>query len=70
MSPVVECCMNNLTPSGQKVLDESNCDVRFSFCLDRCGRCHEEPFLVIDGEPISGASYDEVVATSGKAEEE
>lgn len=68
MNPV-ECCVNNLTPDGRETLDGSERDVRFSFCLDRCGRCYETPFLVIDGEPVSGDSYDEVLAADERSPE-
>lgn len=65
MPSVVECCVSNLTSDGRKAIENSEHDVRFSFCLDRCGRCHEDSFLVIDGDPISGESYDEILAKYG-----
>lgn len=52
--------MSNLTSDGRKVLDESDNDVRLSFCLDRCGQCYDQPFVVADGDLVTGNSYQDV----------
>lgn len=62
MSSIVECCVNNLSANDLESLDHSRHDVRFSLCLDRCGQCNETDLLVVDGTPICGESYDEILA--------
>lgn len=69
MSSVVECCVNNLSEDGLESLDGSEHDVRFSFCLDRCGQCHETDLLVVDGTPVCGDSYDEILTVVDESAE-
>lgn len=57
----VECCVNNVTADARAVLDETVHEVRFSFCLDHCGTCYEEPFLVVDGELRTGRSHEDIL---------
>jgi len=35
--------------------------VREQPCLQRCGRCYEGPFLVVDGELREGESYQDML---------
>lgn len=54
----VECCLSNVSSEARVALDESNHEVREAFCLDRCGRCHERPFLVVDGALRDGQAFE------------
>lgn len=57
--------MHNLTQATQGGDEALEDEVRISYCLDRCGTCYEESFLVIDGELASGPSYEEILQTHG-----
>lgn len=57
MPPLAEYCLGNVDSEARRALRESSCEVRESFCLDRCGKCYAEPFLVVDGEVVDGASH-------------
>lgn len=57
----IECCTNNLTMDSWETLRKSEIEFDQQYCLQRCGVCHDGPFVVIDGEMISGASYDEII---------
>lgn len=47
---LIECCLSNVSSDMRKALSESDHEVRETFCLDRCGICYNQQFLVIDGE--------------------
>lgn len=68
MSELVECCVHNLTGGTGGAIDRSDPELRVSFCLDRCGTCYDEPFLVIDGEVTTGQSYEEILSPAGDPE--
>lgn len=45
----VECCLNNTTAALEKQLAELDIDLRKYRCLQQCGHCYENPFLVVEG---------------------
>lgn len=55
---LVECCLSNVSADARIALDESDHEVRETFCLDRCGDCYDRPFLVVDGELRTGDSHE------------
>lgn len=58
---LLECCLSNISPGAQVALDESEHKVRESICLDRCGDCYAQPFLVIDGNIHLGESHQDIL---------
>jgi uncharacterized protein YuzB (UPF0349 family) len=53
----VECCLRNVTPEGRDALAALPCEVSVRPCLQRCGTCDEEPFVVADGTLLAGRSH-------------
>ena len=46
----VECCLFNVDESAEARLDATGHDVDVAPCLQRCGTCQEDAFLVVDGD--------------------
>ena len=63
----VECCTNNVSMDEWAALRESEIEVDQQYCLQRCGVCHDSPFVVVDGETVRGESYDELLTASQTA---
>lgn len=58
---LLECCLSNVSSDARVALDESDHQVRETFCLDRCGDCYDRPFLVVDGELRTGGSHGDLI---------
>lgn len=58
---LVECCLSNVSSDARVALNESDHDVREALCLDRCGTCYDQPFLVVDGELQQGNSHQQLL---------
>ena len=60
MDTVIECCMRNVDGGDRERLRETGGEttVRISPCLEHCGMCRRESFLVVDGELVTGAERD------------
>jgi uncharacterized protein YuzB (UPF0349 family) len=54
--PDVECCVNNLDAERWRTL-ATDARVEQQHCLRRCGVCHDEPFLVVDGTVVTGDDH-------------
>lgn len=54
MSPVIECCVRNLSAERRERLGDAECDLRIRPCLEHCGVCRETPFRVLDGDLLVG----------------
>lgn len=54
---LLECCLSNVSSDARVALNDADYEVREAFCLDRCGRCYDDPFLVIDGKVRTGESH-------------
>jgi uncharacterized protein YuzB (UPF0349 family) len=50
----IEYCIRNVDPGDRERVEALEGDVREHFCLQRCGACDAEPFLVVDGEYVAG----------------
>lgn len=50
----VECCTNNLDDEIWKRVIGSPIEIDQQYCLQRCGLCHVESFLVYEGDVIRG----------------
>lgn len=58
MSSVIECCVRNVAEEDLRRLEAENETVRVRPCLERCGTCRDEPFLVVDGDPVTGPAVE------------
>lgn len=61
---VVECCVANLDESRRERLRRSDHEFRVRPCLQRCGRCYDEPFAVVDGTVQTGRDYERLVSST------
>lgn len=50
---LIEYCIRNVDPPYRRRIDELDADTREQFCLQRCGDCDAEAFLVVDGEYVA-----------------
>lgn len=58
---LIECCTNNLTVETWSTLRDSTVEVDQQYCLQRCGVCHDGPFVVVDGDTARGSSYETIL---------
>ncbi len=56
----IECCTNNLEVETWERIVASPVDIDQQHCLQRCGLCHVESFLVHDGDVIRG-DHDDLI---------
>lgn len=61
MPDIVEYCISNASPEDRQSLPES---AEARPCMQECGRCHEGPFLAIEGELVTGDGYMELLAAA------
>lgn len=54
---LLECCLSNVSLDARVALDESDHEIRETICLDRCGDCYAQPFLVVDGDIYTGETH-------------
>lgn len=58
MRPLVEFCINNLTPDvqavKQKLENDYSIDVIDYGCLGYCGICARQPYALVNGEVVRG----------------
>jgi len=59
--PVINYCLSNVDMVTRHVLQQSGFDVIEDLCLQRCGQCQEGPYLVVDGEVVTGTSHGEIL---------
>ncbi|MBB6450196.1 uncharacterized protein YuzB (UPF0349 family) [Geomicrobium halophilum] len=66
MFPIVEFCMSNLASGTHPVLEalekDPNLEVVEYGCLGFCTSCAENSYALVDGEVITGADNDELLA--------
>jgi len=65
MPPVIECCVRSATDALRRRLDESDATVRVYPCLERCGVCRRERFVLVDGDLRAGEDCDRALAAVG-----
>ncbi|WP_435320876.1 DUF1450 domain-containing protein [Haloarchaeobius sp. TZWSO28] len=65
MPPVVECCVRNLTVSDRQRLDVIDASIRVAPCLEHCGTCRHEPFVLVDGSLHAGDEYEHALTSLG-----
>ncbi|SMO82742.1 DUF1450 domain-containing protein [Melghirimyces algeriensis] len=65
MRPMVEICINQLTPELEEMIEElendSEVDVLESPCLGNCEVCAQTPYAMVDGEIITGKDGEELL---------
>ena len=65
MKPIIEFCISNLANGAQKALEQlerdSNLDIIEYGCLGYCGKCARSLYALVNGEPVSADSPDELV---------
>lgn len=63
--PLVEFCVNNLTDDvieAKEVLEQDpNLDVIEYDCLGHCLICAQKPYAMVEGEPITGTTGQELL---------
>jgi uncharacterized protein YuzB (UPF0349 family) len=57
MPACVEYCLANVGPAVRRSLRASDHDTNEQRCLQRCGQCRRDPFLVVDGEFETGSTH-------------
>lgn len=72
--PLIEFCINNLTDDVEqvkKILEKDHhVDVIEYDCLGFCGTCAQHPYALVEGEPITGNTGEELLQNIYKAIEE
>lgn len=58
---LIECCLSNITSEARIALDQVDHEVRETICLDRCGPCYDQPFLVVDGEIYTADDHHDLI---------
>jgi uncharacterized protein YuzB (UPF0349 family) len=65
MMPIVEFCISNLANGAQKALEQlerdPNLDIIEYGCLSYCGKCAKSLYALVDGEPVSAETPEELV---------
>jgi uncharacterized protein YuzB (UPF0349 family) len=65
MRPIIEFCISNLANGAQKALEQlerdPNLDIIEYGCLSYCGKCARSLYALVNGEPVSADSPDELV---------
>lgn len=54
----IECCSNNIDFGTWKRLLGTEFNVNKQYCLQRCGLCHNENFIIHDGELITADDHE------------
>lgn len=65
MRPIIEFCISNLANGAQKAREQlerdPNLDIIEYGCLSYCGKCARSLYALVNGEPVSADSPDELV---------
>jgi uncharacterized protein YuzB (UPF0349 family) len=65
MKPLIEFCVSNLASGSQEAFEQLEKDFEVDVmeygCLGFCGQCAESLFALVDGEPVTGNSPEELV---------
>jgi uncharacterized protein YuzB (UPF0349 family) len=63
--PIVEFCISNLANGAQKALEQlerdPNLDIIEYGCLSYCGKCARSLFALVDGEPVTAETPEQLV---------
>ncbi|WP_071460564.1 YuzB family protein [Bacillus massilinigeriensis] len=65
IQPIIEFCISNLANGSQKAKEQlerdPDLDVIEYGCLGYCGKCDRSPYALVNGEPVSAETPDELV---------
>ncbi|MDQ0219648.1 DUF1450 domain-containing protein [Peribacillus cavernae] len=65
MNPIIEFCISNLASGAQKALEQLERDPNFDIveygCLGYCGKCAASLYALVNGEPVTGDTPEELV---------
>ncbi|GGA44325.1 UPF0349 protein [Kroppenstedtia guangzhouensis] len=65
MNPMVEFCINRLTPDVEKIKDELEADPEVEIletpCLGNCEICAQSPYALVNGEIVTGRDGEELL---------
>jgi uncharacterized protein YuzB (UPF0349 family) len=74
MNPIIEFCISNLASGAQKALEQLERDPNFDIieygCLGYCGKCAASLYALVNGEPVTGETPEELVENIYKYLEE
>lgn len=63
--PLIEFCVNNLTEDvlavKKKLEEDRRLDVIEYDCLGFCDTCAQQPYALVEGEPITGETGEELL---------
>ncbi|MDP4164105.1 MAG: YuzB family protein [Bacillota bacterium] len=66
IQPIIEFCISNLASGAQKAREvlerDPNLDVIEYGCLGYCGKCASTLYALVNGEPVTGNTPEELVA--------
>lgn len=60
----IEYCVNNVTSAARKRIETCSGGAQGYPCLERCGTCRQDPFLVVDGEIHRAETHRELLSRS------
>ncbi|WP_210365706.1 YuzB family protein [Bacillus sp. REN3] len=65
IKPIIEFCISNLASGSQKAREElerdPDLDVIEYGCLGYCGKCAQSLFALVNGDPVTGDTPEELV---------
>ncbi|MDC3412369.1 YuzB family protein [Aquibacillus sp. 3ASR75-11] len=65
MNPIIEFCVNNLASGSQNAMEElekdPDLDVIEYGCTSFCGICAQNLFAIVNGDPVTADSPEELV---------
>lgn len=65
MRPIIEFCVNNLTPEVLKIKEELEKDPELDVveygCLGHCMTCAEGPYALVNGDVVTGETAEELL---------
>lgn len=74
MIPLIEFCVNNLTPDMMEIRNKLESDPRVDVldygCLGYCGICATQPYALVNGEMVSAETAEELLKKIYEAIEE
>ncbi|CAH0344647.1 YuzB family protein [Bacillus sp. CECT 9360] len=74
MNPIIEFCISNLASGAQTALEQLEQDPNFDIveygCLGYCGKCAASLYALVNGEPVTGDTPEELVENIYKYLEE
>ncbi|RFU67206.1 YuzB family protein [Bacillus sp. V59.32b] len=74
MNPIIEFCISNLASGAYPALEQLERDPNFDIveygCLGYCGKCAASLYALVNGEPVTGDTPEELVENIYKYLEE